>query len=246
MLDPPSQGAATQQHVVHIQQAWTPREYHRADQSVIAKPVAKSYHQALRIPRYAQLFDFVFRTPDTCEIKLVCSLRDLCDPRQFRSRHRKELELKFKPGKKIFQAHRLRRQLFSLGVLGIEITSFPIFFRNLEMIECPDVRQKSLEVGVLLGQLQGERFRATGLNLRALYRAIVQENEAVQSELQFRRERSKIFRLGSPIDSRGNEMFPLENHAGVFLKNAPHIFSIILATKTHQHPGITLTNYEFL
>ena len=75
MLDPSSQGPAAQQHVVHIQQAWAPREDHRAHESVIAKPVAKPYHQALRIPREAQLFDFVFRAPDSGEIKLVRSLR---------------------------------------------------------------------------------------------------------------------------------------------------------------------------
>src|ERR1700688_3913117 len=112
------------------------------------------------------------------------------------------------------------------------------------MIKCPDMRKEFLEVSVPLRQLQSERFRATSLNLRALYRAIVQENEAVHSELLFRRKRSKIFRLGLPIDSRGNEMFPLENHAGIFLKNAPHIFFVILATKTHHNPGVTLSQYK--
>src|ERR1700692_3355601 len=92
--------------------------------------------------------------------------------------------------------------------------------------------------------MTSEYFRATRLNLRAFYRAIVQENEAVHSELQFRRERSKIFRLGLPIDSRGNEMFPFENHPGAFLKNPPNILFIILAAKTHQHPGVPLSNYK--
>jgi hypothetical protein len=140
MLDPSSQGPATQHHVVHIQQAWTSREDHRAHQSVIAKPVAKAYHQALRIPRQAQQFDFVFRAPDTREIELVRSLRQLRDPGQFRFRHREEFELEFEPGKKIFQTHGLRLQLLSLSVPGIEFTSLPVFFRNLEMIESPDVR----------------------------------------------------------------------------------------------------------
>ena len=64
--------------------------------------------------------------------------------------------------------------------------------------------------------------------------------------MQLLRKRPQIFRLGSPVDARCHDVFPLENHPRILIKHFPNIFFIVLAAEANHHSGIALRNRELL
>src|SRR5205823_2754164 len=153
--------------------------------------------------------------------------------------------LQVQPGQEIRKTHRLRLKLFAASIFEIDGGAFAVFIGDLEVVKDPNVREKTRDRWQILGKLQRDHARTIGLDFGALNRVVVDENEAVEAEVEFGGERFEVLRFGGPIEATSSEIFALERHV-VATKDFLDIVRIVLAAETKEQAGVQLGAHELL
>src|ERR1700760_2195693 len=89
----------------------------------------------------------------------------------------------FESGQKLGEGPSPQAYVLALAILSILLCARLAPSFGSPLIEGPDVRQQPLDL-ILSRHLQHQSLRAIGLYLGALHRTVVEEDEAIQAELQ--------------------------------------------------------------
>ena len=169
-------------------------EDHHTDQAVVAESVAH-FHRPAFEARLAEPTDLAVVAAGGREVELVGPLRELRDAGHLVGRRLGDRDAKIQAREEFLDGRRLSLEAGTLGLLLVHRRPLPVFRRHAEAVECPDVLEETPDVAVDR-QAEGQDLRAAGPDLGALDRVVIEEDEAVQSEVQLLRQRADILRLG--------------------------------------------------
>ena len=234
VLDAPAQHPAAQEERVDLQGLAAGAEDHRADQAVVAEPVAHLHRPAFQ-PRLAQPADLGVVAPDRAEVELVGPLRELRHALDLLGGGLGDRDLQPQPRQELVDGRRLLLESRPLGFLPVHRRPLPVLGRDPGPVERPDVPEEPLDVAV---DRQPERqdLRAGRADLGALDRVVVQEDEAVQPEVQLPRQRADVLRFRLPVDPPGDQVLALQDHVRPAVEDLQHVGLDVLAAQADQEP----------
>ena len=129
--------------------------------------------------------------------------------------------------------------------MQIERGTLAIFIGDFEMIQNPEVAEKALHRGEVLWKLNGNDSRAIGFDFGALDRVVIDEDETVETKVEFLSQRSEVFGFRNPVEAAGCKILTLEQHL-VETEDFFDVFRVVLAAKAKKHAGIQLRAHEFV
>ena len=94
--------------------------------------------------------------------------------------------------------------------------------------------------------MQREHLRTAGFHLSALEGIVIDEDEAIQPELELLGQRLEVLGFGLPIELPGSEVIPPQGHILPPRKDGPDIIFVVLAVQTKQHASLALSAHELL
>jgi hypothetical protein len=91
---------------------------------------------------------------------------------------------------------------------------------------------------VLLVPLKGKYARASSANLGAFDWIVIEEDEAIESEIEGSGQLLNVLPFGHPVDFRCDDLIASEPKILSFVENLPNVFGFILATEAQQHSAL--------
>ena len=155
-------------------------------------------------------------------------------------------DLQVQPGEEILEGGNGGAESFPLQVLLVELGAFGILLSASIAIERPGMRQELGNAIGLAGEFQGEHLRTVGLNFGAFDRVVVDEDEAVETQVQFSGEGFQVLGFGLPVNFGGDDPIARQGHIGTAIEHRPDIRFHVFAAQTQQHPGIGAVHHKFL
>ena len=108
------------------------------------------------------------------------------------------------------------------------------------------MRQKGAELAGFRGQLHGQDLGTIGAYLSALHPAVVEEDEAIEPQIEICSQATEVFRLRLPVHLRGGKMLPLQHHAWMLGEDRTHIGLFIFAHQDQQKAGRATIDQKLL
>src|SRR5438034_1359462 len=157
-----------------------------------------------------------------------------------------DLDAQLQPVHKVFQREGLLPEPLPLRVFLVHPGAGAIFLGRTRVIERPHTIQERRDRLAALRQLQRQHAGAVDADIRAIHRVVIDEDEALQPEIELVPERHDVLRLAVPIDAPRNQVLALQHHVGPLVEDVQHILLVVLAAQTEQHAGVHAPEHEFL
>ena len=241
-----AQHPTAQQQGIHFVAVGRCLIHHDPDQPVVPESVDDVNHQTGDIVLLQDVSNLLFRASDGGEVELVRSERQLRHTGELVVGRFGDLDAQLQPVHKVFQREGLLPEPLPLRVFLVHPGAGAIFLGRTRVIERPHTIQERRDRLAALRQLQRQHAGAVDADIRAIHRVVIDEDEALQPEIELVRERHDVLRLAVPIDAPRNQVLALQHHVGPLVEDVQHILLVVLAAQTEQHAGVHAPEHEFL
>ena len=238
MFDATPEHAAAEEKRVEIPPVGAALGDHEADETVVAEAIADADGADLVVPTGGESLHVRFLATDRREVELVGSERQLRRSTEIVAAHRSELDLELQVLDEIVEGQRRGAQFLPAELFLVERRPPGILLGGFAGVELPEVTNQLSRTGRLLRPLDGEHLGAAGPYFGALHRVVVDEDEAVEAEIEPPRQRAEVLRLRQPVDRGGNHLLALEREIGSRLEHAPDVGLLVLAAQAHENAAL--------
>ena len=246
MLHSTAQRPAAQEEAVRDQRVAGGRVQRDADEAVVPEAVADRGGEAAASRAGGEALDLGFGPPDRRRVELIRALSQLRDTREMLGLGRKDPHVELQAGEELGERRRSLAQLLAFFVLAVIVGPARILRGRSLAIEEPEMAEELGQLAGVAGELNDEGLRAPRPHFGALHGVVVEQDDAVHADVQLLRQRAKVVGLRVPVDPSGDEMLPLEEHAGMPVQHPEHVVLLILAAEGQEHSGRALRERELL
>jgi len=110
-----------------------------------------------------------------------------------------------------------------------------VFVGDARSVEPPESRQRpAVKCRVGRQRQHGDLWCVPG-DFEAVGSVVIDEHEAVEAQPEFRRQFAEAFRLRTPVDASGGDVFAADQHAGVFVQHAEDVLRLVATHEHQQH-----------
>ncbi len=219
-------------------------EDRHADEPVVAEAVGDAHREALEA-RGVEPQHLALGPADRGGVELVGALRELRDPRGLGRRHRADVHTEVEASQERLERLGGIAQPRARRLLAIERRALPVLRGQRATVERPHAVEERWNLRGR-GQRQDEDLRTRGLHLGALDGVVVDEDEAVEAEVQLLGDRVDVLGLRLPVDAPGHEVLPAEPHPGMPIEDLQHVGLGVLAAEAQEPSRLVLAEHELL
>src|SRR2546421_6270229 len=152
-------------------------------------------------------------------VELIGLVDQLRSSDKVKGSDRPEAYRHFQPAQKIVHAFRRSEQSLAFGVCSVLRGALPVFDRETDGFEIPCLREAGHETRGILGEFWHRYHGKAFADARPLDRVVVYEDEAIEADIQSRRNGLEVFRLVMPVCDEGGDISSLKNHFRVIFKH---------------------------
>ena len=247
VLDPPPERAAAQQEALDAQSVSDLPEERRPYEPVVAESVAHLDGEAAGLAVVQEPRDLLRPAADGRGVELVRPLGELGDAGHVARLGSEEADLQVQVLDELLEAQGLLAHALARGFQPVELgTASVLRGRGSDAIERPHVLQERRYLRCVGGQGQGEDLGIPPPHFRRLQRVVVEEDEAVEPDVQLLRQLPQTLGLRRPVDPPGRQVLALEHHVGMAVEDLEHVAFAVLAGQAKGDPGGPLREGELL
>src|SRR5208337_4298671 len=136
----------------------------------------------------------------------------------------------------IFEIPRALCQTLPLRLCMIHFSAAAIIFADIEFqkVLASNQAQSPFVIAGVLWPFRNGNLRDRISHTLTFYRAVIDKDQAVNSDIQSARDLADVLRLVVPVDLGSRKMLLAKNHCGMFANRFIRVFRIILAANRQQ------------